>query len=255
MSSTLSTITDADVSELLGVLERAQPIDGTEQFYSSALSALRELVPCDDITFQVMDVQRRLIGGVCVTDEGVSYDIEPEDVADLEEFWAAYWAEGGCSFPHETGDYTTIVRRSDMFSDLEYSRTRMGSLSAQWGVRHEVLVPLPPHGPLDRRLLLFRLDGPDFSNHELLLLRLLRPHLSELHLRRERELAGQPELTPRQWEILRRVASGASNAQIARLLGLSQATVRKHLENTFVRLQVASRTEAVDRVRLFLDVA
>jgi DNA-binding CsgD family transcriptional regulator len=255
MTTSTSSITDADVSALLGVLDRAEPVDGTEQFYSSALSALRELVPCDDMTFQIMDVQRRLIGGVCVTDDGVSYDIEPEDPAEVEEFWAAYWAEGGCSFPHESGDYATIVRRSDMFNDLEYGRTRMGSLSAQWGVRHEVLVPLPPHGPLDRRLLLFRLDGADFTDHELLILRLLRPHLSELHLRRERQLAGQPELTPRQWEIVRRVASGASNAQIARVLGLSQATVRKHLENIFVRLQVGSRTEAVDRVRLFLDVA
>jgi DNA-binding CsgD family transcriptional regulator len=255
MSTGTSSITDTDVNDLLGVLQRAEPVDSTEPFYSGALTALREIVPCDDMTFQIMDVQRRLLGGVCVTDEGVSYDIEPQDPATLEEFWAAYWAEGGCSFPHETGDYTTIVRRSDMFGDLEYGRTRMGSLSAQWGVRHEVLVPLPPLGLLDRRLLLFRLDGSDFTDHELLLLRLLRPHLGELHLRRERQLAGQPELTPRQWEILRRVASGASNAQVARVLGLSQATVRKHLENIFVRLQVASRTEAVDRVRMFLDVA
>jgi DNA-binding CsgD family transcriptional regulator len=255
MGSGSSSITDVEVSELLGLLERAEPVDGVEPFYSTAMNALRELVPCDDMTFQIMDVRRRLVGGVCVTDEGVSYDIQFDDPAMLEEFWAAYWAEGGCSFPHETGDYTTIVRRSDMFGDLEYGRTRMGSLSAQWGVRHEVLVPLPPHGSLDRRLLLFRLDGADFTDHELLLLRLLRPHLSELHLRRERQLAGQPELTPRQWEIVRRVASGASNAQIARVLGLSQATVRKHLENIFVRLQVASRTEAVDRVRIFLDVA
>jgi DNA-binding NarL/FixJ family response regulator len=118
-----------------------------------------------------------------------------------------------------------------------------------------VLVPLPPQGVLDRRLLLFRSDGADFTDHEVLLLRVLRPHIAELHQRRQRELSRQPELTPRQWEILRRVSSGASNAQVARVLGLSQATVRKHLENVFVRLQVASRTEAVDRVRTFLDVA
>jgi DNA-binding NarL/FixJ family response regulator len=131
----------------------------------------------------------------------------------------------------------------------------MGSLQAQCGVRHEVLVPLPPQGVLDRRLLLFRSGGIDFTDHEVLLLRMLRPHIAELHQRRQRELSRQFELTPRQWEILRRVASGASNAQVARVLGLSQATVRKHLENVFVRLQVASRTEAVDRVRSFLDVA
>jgi DNA-binding CsgD family transcriptional regulator len=38
-------------------------------------------------------------------------------------------------------------------------------------------------------------------------------------------------------------------------LGLSEATVRKHLENIFLRLHVLSRTEAVARVRPFIDAA
>ncbi|WP_289445238.1 LuxR C-terminal-related transcriptional regulator, partial [Klebsiella pneumoniae] len=79
----------------------------------------------------------------------------------------------------------------------------------------------------DRRLLLFRTTGRDFTERELMMLRLARPHLAELHLRRDRELRGEPNLTPRQWEILRRVASGASNIQIARILQVSEATVRK----------------------------
>ena len=81
MSSSTSPMTDLDLNQVLGVLERAQPADGVEQFYSSALGALRELVPCDDITFQIMDVQRRLLSGVCVTDEGVSYEIADGDPA------------------------------------------------------------------------------------------------------------------------------------------------------------------------------
>jgi DNA-binding CsgD family transcriptional regulator len=250
-----STITDKDLGDILGVVERAEPADDVEPFYSSVLVALRELVPCDDVTFQVMDVHRRLASGVCVTDGGVSYDLGEDDLASEQEFWEAYWADGGCSYPHETGDFTRILRRSDRLGAVEDARTRMGSLLARRGVRHEVLVPLPPQGGRDRRLLLFRSGGIDFTDHEVLLLRVLRPHLAELHQRRQRELSRQPELTPRQWEILRRVASGASNAQVARVLGLSQATVRKHLDNVFVRLQVASRTEAVDRVRSFLDVA
>ncbi len=73
-----------------------------------------------------------------------------------------------------------------------------------------------------------------------------------MHLRRQHELDGQPKLTPRQWEILRRVSLGSSNAQIGRMLGLSEATVRKHLENIFLRLHAASRTEAVRKVSAFL---
>ena len=79
------------------------------------------------------------------------------------------------------------------------------------------------------------------------MLALARPHLAELHNRRDRELRNEPSLTPRQWEVLRQVATGASNTQIARTLGLSDATVRKHLENTYRKLGVTNRRAAVRR--------
>ena len=117
-------------------------------------------------------------------------------------------------------------------------------------------MPMTPLGGTDRRLLLFRNEGsPDFSEREKAMLALARPHIAELHTRRDRELRGEPNLTPRQWEVLRQVATGASNTQIARTLGLSDATVRKHLENVFLRLGVQSRTEALARVHAFLDAA
>jgi len=36
------------------------------------------------------------------------------------------------------------------------------------------------------------------------------------------------------------------------MLGLSETTVRKHLENIFLRLHAASRTEAVRKVGAFI---
>jgi DNA-binding NarL/FixJ family response regulator len=56
-----------------------------------------------------------------------------------------------------------------------------------------------------------------------------------------------PQLTPRQWELLRQVAGGHTNAQIARRLGVAEGTVRIHLQNIYGRLQVSSRTAAVTR--------
>jgi DNA-binding NarL/FixJ family response regulator len=41
------------------------------------------------------------------------------------------------------------------------------------------------------------------------------------------------------------VAAGHTNAQIARRLGMTEGTVRTHLENIYERLQVSSRTAAV----------
>lgn len=65
--------------------------------------------------------------------------------------------------------------------------------------------------------------------------------------------SGNAGTHPRQRELLRLVAEGHTNAQIGRSLGLSEGTVRKHLENIFARLDVSSRTAAV--IRAFPDRA
>ena len=46
---------------------------------------------------------------------------------------------------------------------------------------------------------------------------------------------------------VRLVAAGATNAQIARRLGISEGTVRTHMEIIFARLQVSSRAAAITR--------
>nr|MDQ4008950.1 response regulator transcription factor [Actinomycetota bacterium] len=51
-------------------------------------------------------------------------------------------------------------------------------------------------------------------------------------------------LTAREVEVLRLVASGRSNAQIANVLVLSEKTVARHLSNIFSKLDVGSRTAA-----------
>lgn len=58
-----------------------------------------------------------------------------------------------------------------------------------------------------------------------------------------------PELTQREREILDLLASGKSNADIARILFLSLKTVKNHLTNVFAKLQVADRAQAVVRAR------
>jgi DNA-binding NarL/FixJ family response regulator len=76
---------------------------------------------------------------------------------------------------------------------------------------------------------------------------LLRPHLYQAYLDAERRRHPVPELTPRHWQLLDLVAAGLTNTQIARRLGLSEGTVRTHLENVYRRLDVSSRTAAVTR--------
>jgi|SRR5688572_1711025 DNA-binding NarL/FixJ family response regulator len=60
------------------------------------------------------------------------------------------------------------------------------------------------------------------------------------------ERAGQPSLTPREIEVLKLVAQGHRNKEIATLLRLSEETVPVHLKNIFAKLKVNERTAAVN---------
>lgn len=81
----------------------------------------------------------------------------------------------------------------------------------------------------------------DFSERDHLVLQLIRPHL-QVAIRRATAL---PHLTNREREILALVRDGYTNADIAKHLHVSPATVRTHLANVFSRLGVHTRTGAV----------
>lgn len=55
---------------------------------------------------------------------------------------------------------------------------------------------------------------------------------------------GLEELTPREQEILRLIAQGASNREIAQTLFISEKTVRNHVTNILGRLGLRDRTQA-----------
>ena len=61
--------------------------------------------------------------------------------------------------------------------------------------------------------------------------------------------SGSLALTSRELDVLRQVALGQTNAEIAEALFVSEATVKTHLNRTFDRLGVRSRTAAVARAR------
>jgi DNA-binding NarL/FixJ family response regulator len=58
-----------------------------------------------------------------------------------------------------------------------------------------------------------------------------------------------PELTDRELELLRLIAQGLNNQEIAQKLVLSPKTVRNHITNIFSKLQVADRAQAIVRAR------
>ena len=58
-----------------------------------------------------------------------------------------------------------------------------------------------------------------------------------------------PDLTKRERDVLDALTAGASTAQIADRLGLSDKTVRNHISNILTKLEVVDRTQAVLKAR------
>jgi len=56
-------------------------------------------------------------------------------------------------------------------------------------------------------------------------------------------------ISEREYEVLRLLAAGRSNKEIASKLEVSPNTVKTHVARLFERLQVARRTEAIGRAR------
>jgi DNA-binding NarL/FixJ family response regulator len=72
----------------------------------------------------------------------------------------------------------------------------------------------------------------------------LDPKAARVLLESRRRPGRRGELSRREEEVLRLVAQGLPNKQIARRLSISERTVKAHLTNVFARLDVTDRTQA-----------
>jgi two-component system NarL family response regulator len=63
--------------------------------------------------------------------------------------------------------------------------------------------------------------------------------------RTDRDQVPTPRLTDRELEVLRLVATGLNNREVAKLLFISENTVKNHVRNILEKLQLHSRMEAV----------
>ena len=77
----------------------------------------------------------------------------------------------------------------------------------------------------------------------------LAPSVSRALVRRAGAPAQTVQLTGRELDVLRLVATGLSNREIGAHLHLGEATVKSHLLHVFAKLDVKSRTGAVTRAR------
>jgi DNA-binding CsgD family transcriptional regulator len=215
MDLTLSPIDQARVHQLLLVAPEPGAL-----LPRPAIEAIARLVPCDAV-------------GVVETDHGVllrAVELSPDgrfgpgyrccdDTLPVGLFQVA-------AFPPDDEDLAVL--RAEGWSD----ELRLG-FSA---------------GPGTVVQLSAQRDKGCFSERDVVMLRMLAPALGRL-MRTGARLASTPALSASEHRVLELVAAGGSNRDVAEHLSVSVATVRKHLENTYRKLGVGSRTAAVAALR------
>ena len=70
---------------------------------------------------------------------------------------------------------------------------------------------------------------------------------AEALVQTSRQMEPEPNLTPREIEVLQLLVQGQTNKEIGQTLHISMATVRLHVSNILAKLDVNNRTEAVSK--------
>ena len=88
---------------------------------------------------------------------------------------------------------------------------------------------------------------------------LIKPSVETVVIEKEVVVAGQSlinenelqklNLSTREYEVLQLLAQGYSNAEIAERLFLSLSTIKTHVSNLFVKMDVKSRTQAIEKAK------
>lgn len=212
------------------------------------LRELDALLGCDEISLQVQNPVSRRRSHVQRYRQGEALLLSRSEigVVDAHPLMAPWWVHyyrSPFSLVDRVGrPVVTSVRC--WYGELEWRKHPLNVRNEYH--RTDVLLQAYPFPGFDSvRITASRLTGTAFGEREIVLMRLLEPHLErfcrEVHARATPPVT---PLTPRQRDVLALVQQGMSNRQIGTALGLSEATVRKHLQATYERLGVRNRTGA-----------
>jgi len=255
-----TNLSERDLRALLRVADDGRQDEPTDAMPWAALDALRALVPCDSMVFKELDVTSEQVPVFqTLADGGRRLELDGEgDSRENDGFWQLRREFLPCNYPDRTGDLNSITLWSDFYTARDLRNAPMfAEIYGPQGHRFSLLVSLPAPFGQTRRMQIWRDGGRDFDERDRLVLQLIRPHLHEIYLDAKRRRAGIPRLTRRELDVLRLVAEGLGNADIARRLFISVGTVRKHLEHIFDRTGARTRVKAVALVlpHLVLDPA
>jgi DNA-binding CsgD family transcriptional regulator len=251
----------ADLAAVLDFLAEVDELDDREPYSLALLKRTRQLIPSAVVCYQDVDLRARqfltYIGDDVAGDDGDSDD-------ELR-----YWTFGPCpigDYRGRTADLATI-RMSDVIGRLRWHELPIyREYFGPGAIEHFLDLGLGAGRDGYRSIVLARERGePDFTERDRAVMESLRPHLrareARAALRRAlvtaplsiaRSADPAPPLSTREREIVALAAEGKTNAEIAAELWVAPATVKKHLENVYLKLGVGSRAAAASRVQTLL---
>jgi DNA-binding CsgD family transcriptional regulator len=214
-------------------------VPNSDALPEAALALVERLVPCDTASYNDIDLT---LGRATIRTTGPAPDRESVRV------FAVHAAENPLiAHQHQTGDRSP-VRLSDFITARQFHRRPIYNLVYRHlGVEFQIAFGVGADSGQIAGIALNRRHR-DFSDRDVEILRLLRPLLAGVRATVavvDRSRGGIADrLTPRQREVTALVARGATNAQIAGRLQISEKTVAKHLEHVYEALGVGNRTAA-----------
>ena len=244
------------VVSLLDLASEAQACFGMP-FPRPTLDALADLIPAEEVSYFVL---RR--SGRCA---GASVEERDRSVVAYattgEEEVPRSIAEAMAAFSHQNpvsavlsgfGPADGPVRQSQVISRRDLERLDYYDAFMRPARVHDVLKVWLHATEGTVACVSFESSSRDFTDGDATLLGILHSHLDALHQTSCGDgsigLTAEVACTPREAEILTWVARGKRDDEIADLLCISPATVRKHLRNMYEKFGVHSRAEAVARV-------
>ena len=242
-------LSHADLHRALDTLGTiGQDFAGGDDFAQRGVQCLPQLVGSELTTLSVCDLAsgHRSV----VSDRPGAISRQEIEVFDRHFFEHPLVREHG----HNPAAVTRRI--TDLVSDNDFQRTPLyGDYYRAIRIDHVMAVPIH----VDQRLLVsfvFNRSRRGFSDRDRDCLELIRPHLGALYrlgaaARRASDAIGgdvAAPLTPRERGVLRWVAAGKTDRDIAAILGISPRTVHKHLQRIYEKLGVETRTAAVMRV-------
>jgi DNA-binding CsgD family transcriptional regulator len=234
--------------------EESANLDG---FLRGGVTCLPRLVPSDLTHVSVCDLDSGRRAVVSDVPGAISS-------RDLETF-NRYFSVNPLVRAHGRNPRARTRRISDLVPEREFRRTPLyDEYYRAVGIDYVMALPVHVDGNQLVSFVFNRMDG-DFSDRDRACVETIRPHLGDLY-RMARALDDAraawgvpstpvspappcpgPPLTDREQEVLRWLAGGKTDKDIADILAISPRTVHKHLQRIYVKLGVETRTAAVVR--------